>query len=79
MPPYAELHCLTHFTFLRGASRPAELVQRAQQLGYSALAITEVEAIEISFEALDKVYESVPPYMKAFITAMAERDRKSVV
>jgi DNA-directed DNA polymerase III PolC len=41
LPPYAELHCLTHFTFLRGASRPAELVQRAQQLGYSALAITD--------------------------------------
>ena len=41
MPAYAELHCLTHFTFLRGASRPAELVQRAQQLGYSALAITD--------------------------------------
>jgi error-prone DNA polymerase len=40
-PAYAELHCLTHFTFLRGASRPAELVQRAQQLGYSALAITD--------------------------------------
>ncbi len=40
-PPYAELHCLSHFTFLRGASRPAELVQRAQQLGYSALAITD--------------------------------------
>ncbi|HTB64740.1 MAG TPA: error-prone DNA polymerase [Steroidobacteraceae bacterium] len=40
-PPYAELHCLTHFTFLRGASRPAELVQRAQQLGYRALAITD--------------------------------------
>jgi error-prone DNA polymerase len=41
LPPYAELHCLTHFTFLRGASRPAELVQRAQQLGYRALAITD--------------------------------------
>ncbi|HEV2700718.1 MAG TPA: error-prone DNA polymerase [Steroidobacteraceae bacterium] len=40
-PAYAELHCLSHFTFLRGASRPAELVQRAQQLGYSALAITD--------------------------------------
>ncbi len=40
-PGYAELHCLSHFTFLRGASRPAELVQRAQQLGYSALAITD--------------------------------------
>jgi error-prone DNA polymerase len=38
---YAELHCLSNFTFLRGASRPAELVQRAQQLGYSSLAITD--------------------------------------
>jgi len=41
LPVYAELHCLSHFTFLRGASRPAELVQRAQQLGYRALAITD--------------------------------------
>jgi len=40
-PPYAELHCLSHFTFLRGASRPAELIERAQQLGYHALAITD--------------------------------------
>ncbi len=40
-PAYAELHCLSHFTFLRGASRPAELIERAQQLGYSALAITD--------------------------------------
>ena len=40
-PAYAELHCLSNFTFLRGASRPAELVQQAQQLGYSALAITD--------------------------------------
>ena len=26
---YAELHCLTNFTFLRGASPPEELVARA--------------------------------------------------
>ena len=38
---YAELHCLSNFTFLRGASRPEELVQRAQELGYAALAITD--------------------------------------
>ncbi|HTY48518.1 MAG TPA: error-prone DNA polymerase [Steroidobacteraceae bacterium] len=40
-PAYAELHCLSHFTFLRGASSPAELVQRALELGYTALAITD--------------------------------------
>ena len=38
---YAELHCLTNFTFLRGASHPEELVERAAALGYSALAITD--------------------------------------
>ena len=39
--PYAELHCLSNFTFLRGASQPAELVKRAGQLEYAALAITD--------------------------------------
>ena len=40
-PPYAELHCLSSFSFQRGASQPDELVERAHQLGYSALAITD--------------------------------------
>jgi error-prone DNA polymerase len=38
---YAELHCLSNFTFLRGASHPEELVGRAAQLGYAALALTD--------------------------------------
>ncbi len=38
---YAELHCVTNFSFLRGASRPEELVDTAAQLGYTALAITD--------------------------------------
>jgi error-prone DNA polymerase len=41
LPEYAELHCLSNFTFLRGASHPEELVRRAAELGYSALAITD--------------------------------------
>ncbi len=40
-PAYAELHCLTNFSFLRGASHPEELVARAAELGYAALAITD--------------------------------------
>ncbi|HEX5462545.1 MAG TPA: error-prone DNA polymerase [Steroidobacteraceae bacterium] len=39
--PYAELHCLTNFTFLRGASHPHEMVGQAVELGYEALAITD--------------------------------------
>ncbi|MEM6580532.1 MAG: error-prone DNA polymerase [Pseudomonadota bacterium] len=38
---YTELHCLSCYSFLRGASHPHELVERAAQLGYSALAITD--------------------------------------
>src|SRR5210317_755933 len=38
---YAELHALSNFTFLRGASHPEELVEAAVQLGYDALAITD--------------------------------------
>ncbi|MBV6416104.1 MAG: Error-prone DNA polymerase [Steroidobacteraceae bacterium] len=40
-PAYAELHCLSNFTFLRGASHPRELVDRAHALDYRALAITD--------------------------------------
>src|SRR5512134_702697 len=40
-PPYAELHCVSNFTFLRGASHPEELVARAVELGYTALALTD--------------------------------------
>jgi len=38
---YAELHALSNFTFLRGASHPEELVKTAAKLGYEALAITD--------------------------------------
>ena len=38
---YAELHCISNFTFLRGASHPHELVKRASDLNYNALAITD--------------------------------------
>ncbi|HZQ59870.1 MAG TPA: PHP domain-containing protein, partial [Casimicrobiaceae bacterium] len=41
LPDYAELHCLSNFSFLRGASHPEELVERAHALGYRALAITD--------------------------------------
>ena len=38
---YAELHCISNLSFLRGASHPAELVARAAALGYRAIAITD--------------------------------------
>ncbi|WP_205903785.1 error-prone DNA polymerase [Pseudomonas viridiflava] len=38
---YAELHCLSNFSFQRGASSAQELFQRAKRHGYTALAITD--------------------------------------
>lgn len=38
---YAELHCLSNFSFQRGASSAEELFRRAAEQGYQALAITD--------------------------------------
>jgi error-prone DNA polymerase len=54
-PAYAELHCLSNFSFLRGASHPQELVERAHELGYSALAITD----ECSVTGVVRAHEAV--------------------
>ncbi|HSB95057.1 MAG TPA: error-prone DNA polymerase [Spongiibacteraceae bacterium] len=52
MTQYAELHCLSNFSFLRGASHPWELVEQAAELGYSAVAITD----ECSFAGIVKAH-----------------------
>ena len=41
LPAYAELHCCSNFSFLRGASHAEELVARAMELGYAALSVTD--------------------------------------
>jgi error-prone DNA polymerase len=41
LPDYAELHALSNFSFLRGASHAAELIGRARELSYAALALTD--------------------------------------
>ena len=38
---YAELHTLSNFSFLRGASHPEELIEQAKRLNYRALALTD--------------------------------------
>ncbi len=54
LPCYAELHCISNFTFLRGASHADELVSRARAQGYSALAITD----ECSFAGVVRAHEA---------------------
>jgi error-prone DNA polymerase len=43
--PYAELDVTTNFSFLRGASHPDELVYRAAELGYTAIAVTDLNSV----------------------------------
>jgi error-prone DNA polymerase len=51
---YAELHCLSNFSFQHGASSAAELFTRAKELGYSALAITDA----CSLAGIVRAYEA---------------------
>ena len=48
--PYVELHCHSGFSFLDGASHPEELVLRAKELGYPALALTDHNGLYGSME-----------------------------
>jgi error-prone DNA polymerase len=57
LPGYAELHCLSNFTFLRGASHAEELVSQAHALGYSALALTDEGSLAGSVRAHVKAKE----------------------
>jgi error-prone DNA polymerase len=41
IPYFAELDCRTHYSFLEGASRPAELVMQARALGLQAIGVAD--------------------------------------
>jgi CRP-like cAMP-binding protein len=43
----------------------------------AAVALTEVEVLEIGFDQLDKVYQLVPDYMKTIMASVADRLRKA--
>ncbi len=49
-PPYAELHCHSAYSFLDGVSLPHELAQRAGELGYRAIALTDHNSVSGSME-----------------------------
>ena len=50
MPPYAELHAHSNFSFLEGASHVDELVLRALELGYETLALTDHDGLHGAME-----------------------------
>ncbi|WP_083970544.1 error-prone DNA polymerase [Halomonas sp. S2151] len=74
-PGYAELHCLSNFTFLKGASHPHELVARAAELGYRALAITD----ECSVAGIVRAWEAARDHRIALIVGAEFRLADEVV
>ena len=58
LPRYCELHCVSNFSFLRGASSAPELVKRALKVGYTALAITD----ECSMAGIVRAHEAAVEY-----------------
>ena len=55
LPAYAELHCLSNFSFQRGASHPEELVAQAAAFGYRAIALTD----ECSFAGVVRAWRAL--------------------
>ena len=67
--PYVELHCHSAFSFLDGASHTEELVLRAKELGYPALALTDHNGLYGSMEfAHFCVAEGLQPITGAEVT-----------
>ncbi len=62
-PGYAELHCLSAFSFQRGASTADELFERAAALGYGALAITD----ECSLAGIVRAHEAAKKHGIALV------------
>ncbi len=54
-PPYVELHCHSAYSFLDGVSLPQELAQRAGELGYTTLALTDHNSVSGSMELAQAV------------------------
>ncbi|MBX9880771.1 MAG: error-prone DNA polymerase [Sphingomonas sp.] len=60
-PPFAELVAATHFSFLRGASHPADLILRAVDLGLAGIGIADrntVAGVVRAWSALKRVREA---------------------
>lgn len=55
---YAELEVTTNFSFLRGASHPDELMYRAAELGYRAIAVTDFNSLAGVVRAYEGIKEA---------------------
>ncbi|MGO1766851.1 MAG: PHP domain-containing protein, partial [Advenella sp.] len=74
LPDYAELYCQSNYSFLQGASHPEELVQKAFELKYTALAITD----ECSVAGVVRAHAEVERLNKPILEEQ-ERRKKSAL
>jgi len=82
MSGYAELHALSNFSFLRGASYPAELLARAHALGYRALALTDecsLAGVVRAHEAMQALQTAADADADTNINASANSDFKLII
>jgi error-prone DNA polymerase len=75
LPAYAELHCISNFSFQRGASHPEELVMRAYQLGYEGLAITD----ECSVAGVVRAHVGLRHYLQELEKREAEQPEEGAL
>ena len=60
-PEYAELVAATHFSFLRGASHPSDMIHQALEHGYRGIGIADINTVAgvvRGYSALKKGYEA---------------------
>jgi error-prone DNA polymerase len=70
-PPYVELHAHSAYSFMDGTSRPDELVGRASELGYTALALTDHDSLS---GAMEFAMAAAPSSVRAIFGAEATID-----
>jgi len=70
---YVELHCHSSYSLREGASTPRQLVERARELGYQALALTDHNALYGAMEfATAAAAANIRPIIGAEITLTGE-------
>jgi len=73
MANYIELHCHSYFSLLDGASSPEDLLARAGELGMSALALTDHDAVYGAVRFVQAAQSGVRPILGAELTLQSKQ------
>lgn len=76
LPAYVELYCQSNYSFLQGASHPEELVQRAFELGYLGLAVTDecsMAGVVRAYSELETLNAPIVARLRAIEEAQAQQ------